>query len=79
MKEERSKRQISLPSVTLTGFRVALIYRLLPEDSTTPKSSEARLSDWRNTLGKYGAERVELIVDRSAFSTLLAEKLLRDR
>lgn len=73
-KEERPKGD--LPRLELPEFRVAAIYRILPEDSRDPRALEARLQRWQELLKRAGAERVVGAVDKTRFAGNVVQKLL---
>jgi len=73
-KEERPKGD--LPRISLTGFRVASIYRILQEDSRNPRGHEDRMKKWHATLNKAGTEKVIDAVDKTKFAGSVVRKLL---
>lgn len=54
MKEERRKSQVGSLG-KLTGARVLILYRALPEDMDNSVAFDQRIDDWRQRLNKSGA------------------------
>jgi hypothetical protein len=73
-KEERPKGD--LPTLSLPGFRVGSIYRVLPEDSRNPKGLEDRLAKWHGVLRQAGAAKAVDAVDKVRFAGSLVQRLL---
>ena len=67
-----------LPLISLNGFRVASIYRILPQDSQDPRGLDSRLEKWRSLLKKAGVDRTIDAVDKGRFAGSVVQKLLRD-
>lgn len=75
MKEEKPRGQGNAP-IRLDGFNVALVYRILPEDSANPAGLSNRLLDWTQRLRSFGVTRAVQVLDTAQFAKDLPGKLL---
>jgi hypothetical protein len=67
-----------LPNLSLRGFKVALIYRILPEDSRNPKGLEERLAKWRVLTRNAGAANTIEAIDKGRFAGSVVQRLLNN-
>jgi hypothetical protein len=74
LKEERPAGPA--PLIHLTGFRVASVYRILPEDSRNPRALDERLARWNALLKDNGVARSVDVLDSGRFAGATVRRLL---
>jgi len=75
MKEDLPRGQIP-PELSLPGFRILIVYRVLPEDRRAPNLLDKRLGEWKARLTGAGG-RVEVVPDQGVTPGQVG-RLLRD-